>query len=235
MQSRPSFRPMPTPTTPGRLIRRSSCFRLTALTVAIVSASNASAGYSRREPRIPNLSNESRRFGYAISWRGRPDEPFLHEELRLFAGPPNHLERSLVQRVACLRLPSDSLLHRLKGDRGRLPREHINLVHRRHDVRLVEALLLRDFREFLRGRDAHLVSDRARADVQSAAENPGEPETVVDLVREVGPSGRDHTGPGLGGLPRPDLRHRVRDDEQDGIVGHRRDPVLLDDPGAGSR
>src|SRR5712692_839574 len=39
MQSRPSFRPIPTPTTPGMLIRRASCFRLTALTVAIVGSS----------------------------------------------------------------------------------------------------------------------------------------------------------------------------------------------------
>src|SRR5216117_4012651 len=49
MQSRPSFRPIPTPTTPGRLIRRASCFRLTAFTVAIVGSANASIPFSRHE------------------------------------------------------------------------------------------------------------------------------------------------------------------------------------------
>src|SRR5712692_4157857 len=159
MQYRPSFRPMPTPTTPGRLIRRPSCFRLTALTVAIVRSFNVSAG---------SLSACGPNSG-----RRRPDEPVLHERLRLLAGPADHLEGSLIQRIACLRLPSDPLLHRLEGHRRRFAREDIDLFHRRHDVRLVEALFLRDLREFLRGGDAHLVRDRARADVKGAAEDPG--------------------------------------------------------------
>src|SRR5256712_14033101 len=144
MQSRPSFRPMPTPTTPGRLMSCPSCFRLTALTVAIVCPFNASAAYSRREPRIPSRRMDLTRFDATISRRRRPDEPFLHEELRLLAGPTNHLEGSLIQRVAGLRLPSDPLLHRLEGHRGCLPGEDVDLIHRGHDVRLVEALLFRD-------------------------------------------------------------------------------------------
>src|SRR5213593_4295464 len=138
---------------------------------------------ANRESRVVELI--SLRLDATISRRRRPDEPFLHEGLCLFAGPADHLEGSLVQCVASLHLPSDPLLHRLEGHCGRLPGEDVDLIHRRHDVRFVEAFLLRDLREFLRGRDAHLVRDRARADVQCAAEDPGETKAVVDLVREV--------------------------------------------------
>src|SRR5213594_4269526 len=119
MQSRPSFRPMPTPTTPGSRISRSSCFRLTVLTaliVAIVRSFNASAAYISREPGI--LNSLRARAVAAISRRRRTNESFLHEGLRLLAGPANHLEGSLVQRVAGLRDSGDPLLHRFEGHRG---------------------------------------------------------------------------------------------------------------------
>src|SRR5712691_2587811 len=74
--------------------------------------------------------------------RGRPDESVLHEELRFLTGPADHLEGSLIEGVAGLRLSRDSLFHRLEGHRGRLPGEHVDLIHRGHDVRLVEALFL---------------------------------------------------------------------------------------------
>src|SRR3989442_802021 len=95
---------------------------------------------ANRESRVVELS--SLRLDATISRRRRPDEPFLHEGLCLFAGPADHLEGSLVQCVASLRLPSDPLLHRLEGHCGRLPGEDVDLIHRRHDVRFVEALIV---------------------------------------------------------------------------------------------
>src|SRR5881397_3684077 len=185
--------------------------------------------------RIPRRAMRPRRFAISHSTRNlcrrsrgrRTDESVLHEEFRFLAGPSNQLEG-----VSGLRLPRDSLLHRLEGYRGRLPGEHVDLIHRGHDVRLVEALFLCDLRELLRRRDAHLVRDRPRADVQGATENPGETQRVVHLVREIGPACGDDTGSGLGGLPWPDFRHGVRDHEEDGVVRHRGDPILLDHAGS---
>src|SRR5439155_1350243 len=76
-------------------------------------------------------------------WR-RPDESVLHEEFRFLAGPSNQLEGSLIEGVSGLRLPRDSLFHRLEGHGSGLPRKHVDLIHRGHDVRLVEAFCLRD-------------------------------------------------------------------------------------------
>src|SRR3989442_14466355 len=45
MQSLPSFCVIPTPTTPGMRISRSSCLRLTALAVSIVGTRNALLAY----------------------------------------------------------------------------------------------------------------------------------------------------------------------------------------------
>src|SRR2546425_4373222 len=171
--------------------------------------------------RIPRRAMRARRFAISHSTRNlcrrsrgrRTDESVLHEEFRFLAGPSNQLEGSLIDRVSGLRHPRDSLFHRLEGHRGRLPSKHVDLIHSRHDVRLVEALFLRDLREFLRRRDAHLVRDRPRAHVQRPAKDPWEPQAVVHLVREVGPACRDNAGSGLSGLPRPNLRHGVRDDE----------------------
>src|SRR2546425_9637284 len=235
MQSRPSFRPIPTPTTPGMLMRRASCFRWTALTFAILGSSNASVPFSRHERPPPCWEvGQPRRFGNRrrlSGWR-RSDESFLHEEFRFLAGSSNHLEGSLVKGVSGLRLPRDSLFHRLEGHRGRLPGKHVDLVHRWDDVCLVEALFLRDLRELLRRRNAHLVRDRPCTNVQGAAKDAGEPQAVVHLVREIGPACGDDTGPGLRRLPWPNLRHRIRDHEEDGVVRHRSDPIFLDHTGS---
>src|SRR2546428_348994 len=164
-------------------------------------------------------------------WR-RSDESFLHEEFRFLAGSSNHLEGSLVKGVSGLRLPRDSLFHRLEGHRGRLPGKHVDLVHRWDDVCLVEALFLRDLCELLRRRNAHLVRDRPCTNVQGAAKDAGEPQAVVHLVWEIGPACGDDTGPGLRRLPWPNLRHRIRDHEEDGVVRHRSDPIFLDHTGS---
>src|SRR3989454_3672012 len=136
--------------------------------------------------RIPRRAMRARRFAISHSTRNlcrrsrgrRTDESVLHEEFRFLAGPSNQLEGSLIEGVSGLRLPRDSLLHRLEGHRGRLPGEHVDLIHRGHDVRLVEALFLCDLRELLRRRDAHLVRDRPRTDVQGATEIPGKPKEL---------------------------------------------------------
>src|SRR6266571_9036003 len=167
-----------------------------------------------------------------LSRRRRSNETVLHEELRFLARPTDEFEGPVIQRIAGLCLPRDSLFHRLEGHRGRLPGKHVDLIHRGDDVRLVEALFLRDLREFLRSRDAHLIGDRPCTHVQRATENPWETQRVVHLVREVGPACGNDTGSGLRRLPWPDLRHGIRNHKENRIVRHRGDPILLDYPGS---
>src|SRR2546430_7797217 len=169
----------------------------------------------------PRSSRDSRRRG--------PDEPVLHEELRLLASPADEGDRVVVELVPGFPDASDSLFDRLHSDPGGLPGKHIDLVHRRGDLFFVETLLLRDEGELLGGGDTHLVRDRPRPHIQRAAEDSGESEGIVHLVREVRAPGRDHARPSLGRLPRPNFRDRVRDHEQNGVVRHGGDPILLDD------
>src|SRR2546426_5764370 len=190
--------------------------------------------------RIRRRATRARRFAISHPTRNlcrrsrgrRTAAPFLHEAFRFLAGPSHHLEGSLIEGVSGLRLPGDSLFHCLEGHRGRLPGKHVDLIHRGHDVRLVEALFLRDLRELLRCGDAHLVRDRPCTHVQRASKNPWEPQAVVHLIREIGPARGDDTGSGLRGFPWPDLRHRIRDHEEDRIVRHRGDPILLNHAGS---
>ena len=72
------------------------------------------------------------------------------------------------------------------------------------------------------GRDDHdVVRNRAGSGVQDTAEDRGEDERVVHLVRKVAPSGRDDRGAARSGHVRPDLRHRVRKGEDDRLARHR--------------
>src|SRR5438552_897072 len=120
--------------------------------------------------RRASISPHETRFYRPSRWR-RSDKAVLHEEFRFLAGPSNQLEGSLIEGVSGLRLPRDSLFHRLEGDGGGLPRKHVDLIHRGHDVRLVEAFFLRDLRELLGRRDAHLV--RGHLDILPvAADDP---------------------------------------------------------------
>src|SRR5450759_3879645 len=131
--------------------------------------------------------------------------------------------------VECkIRAQRDALLDGLHGHRRGLAREHLPVVHGRHDVVGLEALVFGHLGQ-LHGRgDAHLVGDGLGAHVQSAAEDAGEADRVVDLVGEVGAAGGDHGGAGLLGVPGPHLGGGVGADEDDRVGGHRLDPVLLD-------
>src|SRR5438876_8068697 len=111
--------------------------------------------------RRASISPHETRFYRPSRWR-RSDESVLHEGFRFLAGPADHLEGSLIEGVSGLRLPRDSLFHRLECDGGGLPRKHVDLIHRGHDVRLVEAFFLRDLRE-LRGPAMHISSVMVRA------------------------------------------------------------------------
>src|SRR5665647_2539057 len=121
-----------------------------------------------------------------------------------------------------------ALLDGLHGHRRGLAREHLPVVHGRHDVVGLEALVFGHLGE-LHGRgDAHLVGDGLGAHVQGAAEDAGEADRVVDLVGKVGAAGGDDGGAGLLGVPGPHLGHGVGADEDDRVGRHRLDPVLLD-------
>src|SRR5207249_9398587 len=72
--------------------------------------------------------------------RRRPDEPVLHQELRLLSSPPDEGDGVVVELVPGLADAGDALLDRLHADRGGLPRKDVDLLHRWHDVLLVEPL-----------------------------------------------------------------------------------------------
>src|SRR5438093_1229519 len=190
--------------------------------------------------RIPRRAMRARRFAISHSTRNlcrrsrgrRTDESVLHEEFRFLAGPSNQLEGSLIEGVSGLRLPRDSLLHRLEGYRGRLPGEHVDLIHRGHDVRLVEALFLCDLLQlefpFLGGivrHDLDILSmttdDSFRVDEDDVlrARARGDQELRGPDIRRPGTDERDC-----------DVRHLLADDlqgvDEAGDVD-RRGPLLV--------
>ena len=74
---------------------------------------------------------------------------------------------------------------------------------------LLRHLLARELGQRLGGGDLHLLVDRRRAHVERAAEDEGEAEHVVDLVRIVrAAGGDDRVGPRRLGFGRGDLRDR---------------------------
>ena len=75
----------------------------------------------------------------------------------------------------------------------------------------------------------HFLVDIACPYVQRSAEEAGEDEDVVDLVRVIAPAGPDDRGAGGQGLIRLDFGHGVGHREENGTVGHGADHVLCDD------
>ena len=86
------------------------------------------------------------------------------------------------------------------------------------DVRLLRA---GELRERADAGELHLLVDLRGAHVQRAAEDEGEAEDVVDLVRVVAAAGGDDAvGPHRLGVFRPDLRVRVGQRQDQGPLGH---------------
>ena len=80
----------------------------------------------------------------------------------------------------------------------------------------------------------HRFIDRGRADVQRAAEDIWEAQDVVDLIGVVGAaSGDDRIGPGGLGLFGHDLRHRIGQGQDQGLVGHGLDHITRQHAGLG--
>src|SRR3954454_3157824 len=75
---------------------------------------------------------------------------------------------------------------------------HVAVEDARDHVLLAQVLVLDDARDPARGGHLHLLGDVARADVERAAEDAGEAEDVVDLVRVVAAARGDHARVGLG-------------------------------------
>src|SRR3989304_410084 len=121
---------------------------------------------SSLDTRVKSTSSE---FGRLPRWR--TDEPLAHEGLRLVVGSPGEGQGPLVEPLSPFLDPREPLVDRLQSDGRRLPREDLRLLHRGHNVLLVEARLLRDLRELLRRRDAHLVRDRPGSYVAGSQED----------------------------------------------------------------
>ena len=85
-------------------------------------------------------------------------------------------------------------------------------------------------RDRARGRELHLLVDRAGPHVEHAAEDAGKGEHVVDLVRIVGAARRDERSEALD-LLRGDLRRQVGHREHDRVVGHPGRPAPVIAPG----
>src|SRR5688572_18619355 len=81
----------------------------------------------------------------------------------------------------------------------------------------------------VRGGHLHLLVDVGRTRVQRTAEDAGERQDVVDLVRVVAAAG-GHDGDGLARFLRGDLGVRVGHGEHDGVLGHRQDVGPLEQP-----
>ena len=93
-----------------------------------------------------------------------------------------------------------------------------------HRIRHIGA---RQLRERLGRRDFHRLIDGPGLNVERAAEDVGEAEHVVDLVRIVRAAcGDDGVVADLGDLLRRDFGVGVRHGEDDGLVGHAGDHLL---------
>ena len=127
-------------------------------------------------------------------------------------------------------------IHRRLGDRGRDDLHQPRIERRRDDVIGAEAvrlaaigrgdllghLLAGELGERVGGGDLHLLVDRRRAHVERAAEDEGEAEDVVDLVRIVrAAGGDDRVGPRRLGVGRGDLRIGIGHGEDDRLRRHR--------------
>ena len=142
----------------------------------------------------------------------------------------------------------DACGHRCLGHRRRLPQRHAGIDRLRDDVVAPEGealevvrsehhvghLFLRERGERAGGSDLHLVVDRTGPHVQRAAEDEREPEHVVDLVGEVGPSrGDDGVRPGSLRLVVRDLRVRVGHGADERLLGHGLHHLARHDVGGG--
>jgi len=137
------------------------------------------------------------------------------------------VQRLLVDLVAARRDARDAVLDRGHRDVRGLLGEHLRLVHRRHDVVGVDALLLREVRDRVGCRDRHLVGDLARPNEERPLEDARKAHRVVDLVGEVAaPRGHDVRA-GFLRRVRVDLRHRVGAREDDRLARHLADPLRL--------
>ena len=101
-------------------------------------------------------------------------------------------------------------------------------IERRGDDIVLGEFIAHKSRQRFRRRDLHLLVDVARAHVERAAEDAGEREHVVDLIRIIAASGGDD--PCAARLCRvgEDLRRRVRAGENDRVLVHRFDHLGRD-------
>ena len=97
---------------------------------------------------------------------------------------------------------------------------------------LVRHVLAREFGQRIGGGDLHGFVDGGRLHVERAAEDEGEAQHVVDLVRVVGAAGcHDRVRAHLGHFFRRDFRVRIGHGEDDRLVRHRAHHVLGDRAG----
>ena len=117
------------------------------------------------------------------------------------------------------RAPRDAAARAGLGHRGGDGLGDAAVEHAGDDVVGVQLVVADDGRDRARGGELHLLVDRARADVERAAEDAGEGEDVVDLVgvvRAAGGHDRDVVADLLG----LDLGDRVGHREDDRVRGH---------------
>ncbi len=122
---------------------------------------------------------------------------------------------------------------RHEGDQPRIERHRDDVVRAELRSRaicgrdLVGHVLARERGERVGGRDLHLHVDGGRAHVEGAAEDVGEAEHIVDLIRVVGsPGGHDGVAAHLGHLLRRNLRIGIGHGEDDRLVRHGLDHLL---------
>ncbi len=210
--------PLPKRRAPWRRRRRSPAQR--------ADAPSQAAGPRRRAPRS---SGRGRRRAPRPPAPERRTPRGSHEG-RISSSPPATLRGAEAQlgAVGVRRATVAGLL----GDGGRHRRRDLAVEHRGDDVVLAQLVVGDDVGDRPGGGRLHRLRDGGGADVEGAAEHPGEAEHVVDLVRVVGPAGGDDAGVARRLLGR-DLRVRVGHGEDDRVRVHRRQRLGGQDPGAG--
>src|SRR5713226_4080645 len=203
-RSRPAARAMP-----ARTAWPLPRFRPSACTVTLVRP----AATSRTRSAVPSwLPSSTTITSYASLYAG------MTTDQRGPRTPPTGALEP-VGRVGAAAAPGHARLlgglRNLAGHRGR----HLLVEDARDDVLGAQLGEAHAGGDGVGGRDLHLVVHQPRPGIEQPAEEAGEAEHVVDLVRVVGAAGSHHPHVALG-LLRLDLGHRVRHREDDPVAGH---------------
>ena len=128
----------------------------------------------------------------------------------------------------------DAALDGCLGDSGGNRGCHAGIERVGDHMVFLEVLLINQGSDGIGRSNLHLLVDILRTHIQRTAEDAGECQEVVDLIREIRAARADHARTCLLGKIRQDLGCRVCHRHDDGVLVHRADHFLREQTGFGN-